>query len=154
MDDIKFIRSSAFASASIGQVHLATLKCEKHLILKVQYPRILESITNDIANLQSLIGYLNVVPRGVFLDEIVEQGLREVEGECDYLREMRGMARYRDLLEADHELKRLKFQVPKVVPSLTTKRILVTEYAYGVTIDKCGDLPQEVRNTIGKGVLR
>ena len=99
VDDIKSIRTKAFASASIGQVHLATLSDDSHLILKVQYPDILTSITNDIANLQALIGYLNVVPKGVFLDSIVEQGIKEVEGECDYEREQRGMARYRGLLE-------------------------------------------------------
>jgi predicted unusual protein kinase regulating ubiquinone biosynthesis (AarF/ABC1/UbiB family) len=97
--DIKSIRPQAFASASIGQVHLATLKDDSHLILKVQYPDILTSITNDIANLQGLIRYMNVVPKGVFLDSIIEQGVREVEGECDYEREQRGMARYRSLLE-------------------------------------------------------
>jgi aarF domain-containing kinase len=41
-----------------------------------------------------------------------------------------------------------------VVPSLTTKRILATSYAYGVTIDKCSEQSQDVRNTIGRGVLR
>lgn len=187
--DIKSIRPQAFASASIGQVHLATLKDDSHLILKVQYPDILTSITNDIANLQGLIRYMNVVPKGVFLDSIIEQGVREVEGECDYEREQRGMARYRSLLEggerpalratlvgegvlaglnahhppnppffplhsADPELKALGFQIPKVVPGLTTKRILVTEYAYGVTIDKCEGMSQEVRDNIGRGVLR
>ena len=38
--------------------------------------------------------------------------------------------------------------VPRVIPELTTVRVLTTELVEGVPLDECCNLPQETRNKV------
>ena len=59
------------ASASIGQVHRATLHDGRHVMVKVQYPGVGDSVQSDLNNLKMLTQYAGVVPRGLFIDNII-----------------------------------------------------------------------------------
>ncbi len=142
------------AAASIGQVHLGTLSNGEWVAIKVQYPDILPSITSDLDNLQMLVSYLNIVPKGVFIDQIISAGRAELGQECDYSNEIRSQERLRSLVSSDRKLVELGFAVPRVVPALSTERVITTEFAYGSAIDKAVNAPQSVRDRIGLGLLR
>jgi len=58
-----------FAAASLGQVHTATLLDGTKAVVKVQYPGVATSINSDIDNFTSLLNVLNVVPKGVYIEE-------------------------------------------------------------------------------------
>lgn len=75
-----------FAAASIGQVHEAFLKDGEKVVLKMQYTGVADSIDSDLNNFKRLVGLFGL-PRGLFLDELVETTRGELYWETDYLRE-------------------------------------------------------------------
>lgn len=76
-----------FAAASIGQVHEAILKDGMKVALKIQYTGVADSIDSDINNFMRLVNLFGGLPRGLFLNELVETTRHELYWETDYLRE-------------------------------------------------------------------
>jgi aarF domain-containing kinase len=120
--------------------------------MKIQYPGVATSIHSDLNNLKSLVTYMNVLPPGLFIDEIIKVASVELSAECDYVLEAQHQQRYRDLVAADPVLSR-NMQAPKLYPEYCTKQILTSEYVKGVTIEKALDLPEPVRNAIARSIL-
>jgi aarF domain-containing kinase len=60
------------AAASIGQVHKARLLDNSEVAVKVQYPYVADSITSDLNNLRMLVNMSNVLPPGLFIDQIIK----------------------------------------------------------------------------------
>ncbi|XP_064408797.1 atypical kinase COQ8B, mitochondrial [Latimeria chalumnae] len=138
-----------FAAASIGQVHLGMLKDGREVAMKIQYPGIAESIKSDVDNLLSLLKMSIALPEGLFPDNSIEVLQRELQWECDYIREAECAKRFRALLKGDPF-----FYVPEVIEDLTTKRVLTMELVSGVPLDKCEELDQETRNEICYNILQ
>ena len=42
------------------------------------------------------------------------------------------------------------FEVPEIIPELSTKKILTAELVHGVPLDECVHLSQEVKNSVSK----
>ena len=148
------LSSSPLASASIGQVHKGALSDGTWVVAKLQYPGIQQAIDSDLANLQMIISYTNLIPKGVFINDIIKEGRKELSNECNYINELTSQSMFHSFVNSDPQLVSLGFQVPRVAPSLSTENVLVTEFAFGYSIDKCVDLPQEDRDRIARGVLR
>ena len=74
------------AAASIGQVHRAVLNNPERTVvaLKIQYPGVADSIESDLNNLKTLITMANVLPRGLFLENIIKVAGRELSEECKH----------------------------------------------------------------------
>jgi len=148
------------AAASIGQVHRASIRDDsaeggiKDVVVKVQYPGVADSIESDLSNLEMIVKATGLAPRGLFIDEIIRVGRKEVVAECDYLREMANYKRFKALVESDDYFRQERFVVPYVVEELTTKQILTTEYAPGGTIDKVHLLSQVERNRVGRVIMK
>ena len=66
------------ASASIGQVHRATLEDGRRVAIKVQYPGVAESIRSDLWSMKQLIGYTGIIPPGLYLDRVLHVAQREL----------------------------------------------------------------------------
>lgn len=143
------------AAASLGQVHRATLADGRRVALKVQYPGVADSVDSDLDNVAMLLGATGAAPRGLFLDNIIRVARSELCDECDYVKERAHQERYKRLLELDEQLfVRDRFCVPAVVPELCTKRVLATEFAPGVNVDRVADLDVDERNRVARAVLR
>ncbi|KAL9233683.1 hypothetical protein vseg_008646 [Gypsophila vaccaria] len=136
------------AAASIGQVHQAATRDGMDVAVKIQYPGVADSIESDIDNLKMLDDTLGLVPKGLYLDRVVEVAKEELSRECDYELEARNQKLFRNLF-SDKE----GFYVPLVVEELSSKRILTTELVPGIPIDKVASLDQETRNYVGKKLL-
>ncbi|GAX22940.1 aarF domain-containing kinase [Fistulifera solaris] len=142
------------AAASIGQVHKATLPDGRTVVVKVQYPGVAESIESDLRNLTMLINLSGLAPKGLFIDKVLSVGQAELSLECDYVREAEHQIRVRQLVNEDPVLSTVhRFQVPAVIPELSTERVLTTEFCPGSTIDVVAHLSQEERNRIAKTIL-
>ncbi|GAX20515.1 aarF domain-containing kinase [Fistulifera solaris] len=142
------------AAASIGQVHKATLPDGRTVVVKVQYPGVAESIESDLRNLTMLINLSGLAPKGLFIDKVLSVGQAELSLECDYVREAEHQVRVQQLVNEDPVLSTLhRFQVPAVIPELSTERVLTTEFCPGSTIDVVAHLSQEERNRIAKTIL-
>lgn len=140
------------AAASIGQVHRATLLDGTIVAMKIQYPGVATSIESDLGNLKRLVTLTNILPPGLFIDEIMRVASTELAVECDYVSEAASQIRYRQLVLNDAVLSR-HVSVPEVFPDLCTRQILTSRFVNGVTIDKTVHLSQSVRNAIARTVL-
>jgi aarF domain-containing kinase len=162
-DRFETFDNSPFAAASIGQVHRAVLRPQnyqsatdpsRHVVVKVQYPGVAQSIESDLRNLAMLVTWSGLAPPGLFLENVIRVGQEELKVECDYRREMMNQQRMKKLVESDHILRDNQFVVPSVVEELTTNQVIVSEYLPGGTIDKIAHLAdQDERNRIGRTIL-
>ncbi|CAE6410927.1 unnamed protein product [Rhizoctonia solani] len=138
------------ASASIGQVHKATIPPnETPIALKVQFPNIAESIYSDLANISTLLTASALLPRGLYLDRTLAVMKGELADECDYEREATCIERFGEFLGGENE----RFRVPRVFRELTTKRALAMEWMEGVSVAKGARWPQRIRDQIATDIL-
>jgi aarF domain-containing kinase len=140
------------AAASIGQVHRARLLDGTEVAMKIQYPGVADSIESDLNNLRRLISVTNMLPPGLFIDQIMTVAREELLIECDYFIEAASQIKYRDLVLSDVALKR-HTAVPQVFPELSSKRVLTSTFVSGIAIDQAVLLPQTVRNAIARTML-
>jgi ubiquinone biosynthesis protein len=121
------------ASASIAQVHRATLKDGTPVALKIQRPGIRDIIETDIVILESFAErveryypqYKVYNPRGIIADFAVQ-----IRKELDFHRDGRNADRLRSNMQGLE-----KIRVPKIYWDYSTGRLLVMEFIEGVRID-------------------
>ncbi|GAA6020350.1 hypothetical protein JCM10207_002076 [Rhodosporidiobolus poonsookiae] len=150
-----------FAAASIGQVHSAVLSpssphaanypASLRVAVKVQFPGVRNSISSDLKNLRWLLLASAALPRGLYLDNSLRVLERELDDECDYVREAECGTRMRELVEQS-ELS-THFDVPRVVNELSGPMVLTTEMMDGRPLKDVLELDQEKRDWIGSRIL-
>jgi len=136
-----------FASASIGQVHRATLASNgEPVAVKIQFPGVADSIGADLAAIGLLLPAARLLPRGLFLDRTLKILGAELKEECDYTREGNWAMQFRQWAG---EREALRLRVPWVWEG-STKRVLVMQFIDGVSVggDQVQHLSQEDRNTV------
>ncbi|WWC73448.1 uncharacterized protein I206_107418 [Kwoniella pini CBS 10737] len=137
------------ASASIGQVHRATLPDGQEVAVKIQFPGVASSIESDLNNLSLLLRSSALLPKGLYLQNTIAVMRRELQDECDYIMEAAAGRRFSQFLANDDY-----FSVPKVVEEGTTGKVLTTEWMDGKPLSRVKDLSQEARDRIGTNILR
>ncbi|GMK57217.1 hypothetical protein CspeluHIS016_0400510 [Cutaneotrichosporon spelunceum] len=137
------------AAASIGQVHRAVLADGTPVAVKVQFPGVAGSIESDISNASILLRGSAVLPKGLYLQNTMAVAKRELEDECDYVREGQAGKRFHNLLAGDPV-----FDVPRVFEHATTAKVLTAEWMSGRPLSKMKGMSQEQRDLIGSNVLR
>jgi predicted unusual protein kinase regulating ubiquinone biosynthesis (AarF/ABC1/UbiB family) len=127
-------------SASLGQVHAATLRDGRPVVVKVQRPGIREQLVDDLDFFTQLATFLQEhTSAGQRLDlvGVVQQVQRSLANELDYRVEARNAATFRrNLAEFPHIL------VPRIIEAYTTSRVLTMERIFGRKID---DIPPVTR---------
>ncbi|CAB1101059.1 unnamed protein product [Ectocarpus sp. CCAP 1310/34] len=141
------------AAASIGQVHRAKLPDGTDVAMKIQYPGVADSVESDLKNLQRLVQLTNILPPGLYIEEIIRVAREELGEECDYEREAANQERFKKLVGSDESLRKW-VSVPTVVHELVSKEVLTTHLAPGVPVDQVLPMPQEVRNHVARLMLR
>ena len=126
------------ASASLGQVHRATTRSGKDVVVKVQRPDVRDTIRDDM----SILGKVSEVAdkrtsvgRSYGLSQLLSQFRRSLVGELDYRREAKNLLRFVDLTR-DYE----HLVVPEPVLQLTTSRVLTMEHIEGRKVTDLGPL--------------
>lgn len=114
------------ASASIGQVHRATLHDGREVAVKVQRPGIAELVALDLELLEHFVRALADALPPIDLDTIVRETRAMIAAELDYLREAELTARAAQFFAGNPHV-----IVPRVVPELSRARVLVTEFVEG-----------------------
>lgn len=115
-----------FASASIGQVHKATLKNGPEVAIKIQFPNIRATIKNDLNSLKFFVNKLGILPVGFNVDHYLQLCEEQLLTESNYRLEAENIYKY-------SELCRFKdyFKVPKVLDNLSTDEILTMSFEDG-----------------------
>ncbi|XP_033733779.1 atypical kinase COQ8A, mitochondrial-like [Pecten maximus] len=147
--DLVDLEEKPFASASIGQVHRGVMKDNRKVAMKVQFPGVAQCIDSDIRSLMGVLNMFNIIPKGVYIDSVIEVARTELKWEVDYLREARCARRFRELVRNEPQ-----FLVPAVIDELSTGEVITTEYMEGIPLDQCEDLSQEIRDKIGSDILK
>lgn len=119
--------STAFAAASLGQVHRATTRDGDRLAVKIQYPGIRETIQNDVQLMRSV---LRPLPEY----RVIEPAILEIETrlleETDYCRESENMAFFRAQLSLDRVI------VPAPYGDFSTDTVLSADHIKGMTLNE------------------
>jgi len=125
------------ASASIAQVHTATLSNGDKVVVKVIRSGIEKVIRKDVRLMKMMAGLMNLIPDGKRLRplEVVEEFERTILDELDLLREGANAATLRRNTIDDGKL-----YVPVVYWEYTRKQVLVLERIYGVPVSDIATL--------------
>ena len=142
--------TTAHASASIGQVHRATLHDGSQVVVKIQYPGVDRMVESDLDNLRTLAKTMGKVwfkgdPLKFF--EEVRERLGE---ELDYRIERENLLLFRRLF-ADRE----DIVIPRPVEAFCSRRVLTMSYTPGMPWDEicCEDKDQGRRDDFGARLL-
>jgi ubiquinone biosynthesis protein len=129
-----YFEETPVASASIGQVHRATLPDGQQAVVKVQRPDIGAIVEADLDLLLRQARFLekrSETMRDYNLVAIAEELAGSLREELDYKIEGRNAERLRINLEADPRL-----VVPHVYWGLTTRRVITLEYLDGIQFNQ------------------
>ncbi len=126
------------AAASLAQVHRATLRDGREVVVKVQRPDIRGQILEDVEVLRELAGVLDGhtdFGERFGIADLLEEFRRSLMEELDYRREAENLSTIGAMLE-DHD----RILVPEPVTDLTTSRVLTMEFIPGRKVTDIGPL--------------
>ncbi len=123
------------ASASIAQVHTATLHDGREVVVKIQRPGIADRLAPDVAILERAAGLVEISEYGRLLSarHIVEDFANGLDEELDFRNEAAAMREWFDCLQTSKFGARVR--VPTVYDDFTTPRVLTMERIYAIRID-------------------
>ncbi len=128
------------ASASVAQVHCATLKSGEDVIVKVLRPDIEDKIHSDVALLYELARMAERFwgdAKRLRALEVVAEFEKTILGELDLIREATNATKIRDNFIDSEAL-----YVPKIYWDLTRQKVLVMERIYGIPVGEIDQLKQ------------
>lgn len=126
------------ASASIGQVHAATLRNGHEVVVKVQRPGVRDTVRDDmevLTRLAALADDHTDVGRRFGFGQLLAQFRRSLAGELDYRREAKNLETFVELT-ADYD----RLVVPRPVLEYTTSRLLTMDRVHGRKVTDIGRL--------------
>ncbi|GJM06007.1 MAG: putative protein kinase UbiB [marine bacterium B5-7] len=132
LDEFAQVEETALASASIAQVHAATLKNGDEVIIKVLRPGITKRIKKDVTLMHSVAAWAkkNLNP-GVQVDptEIVAEFEKTIYDELDLQREAANASVLKKNFKDSKDL-----YIPKIYWDFCKEKVLVQERIYGIPI--------------------
>lgn len=141
-----------FAAASIGQVHEAELLDGRNVAVKIQYPGVDTSIDSDIKALTSLLRVWDFLPKGLYVENLIQSARQDLALEVDYLHEAEQSKKFKRLLGEEPGM-----IVPSVIEELSTRRVLVNELMDGIAVDRLDEIEgitMDTKNNVAKRLLR
>ncbi|WP_372920009.1 ABC1 kinase family protein [Salegentibacter sp.] len=128
------------ASASIGQVHTATLRSGKPVAIKIQRPGIRKKFLEDLDTLEELAGLAvkhSDVARRYAFDDVLTELRRILLQELDYKREAT------NLITLGKNLKQYKnLIVPQPILDYSTSKVLTMDFIKGKKVTSLSPLKQ------------
>ncbi len=118
-------------AASIGQVHRAVTKSGRVVAVKVQYPGVDKAIKSDLDNAEMLYGlFASFALKNLDVKALVDELRDRMADELDYRLEAKLQTEFADRYDGHPFI-----HIPKVVPELSTQRVLTTEWVDGMRFD-------------------
>ncbi len=136
--------STPLAAASLGQVHRATLRDGREVVVKVQRPNVREQVRTDLevfAEIAQVLEKHSEVGAKMNLVGAIEQARLTLLSELNYLQEARNTETMRANL-AEFPL----IYMPEVISDYSTSRVLTTELVKGRKVSKLTSLALIDRN--------
>lgn len=125
---LKWIQHEPIASASLAQVHRATLPDGTGVCVKVQYPQLRREMASDFAVFKTMGSQIKQMSDGYDLMWVVEDFEKNLERELDFELEAASAE------ETAEQLAHLApyVYVPKIYKSLSSSRVITMEYCDGL----------------------
>ncbi|MGH2754226.1 MAG: ABC1 kinase family protein [Actinomycetota bacterium] len=137
------------ASASIGQVHRATLPSGEVVAVKVQYPGVDEAVRADLKNIGAMTKLSVAIAPNLDPREVANEVRDRVMEELDYRREAANQARFSQMFESHPFV-----VVPKVHQELSTTRVIVQEFVEGHSFLTAFDWDTAAKDRLGEMLFR
>src|SRR5215204_1430992 len=125
------IEEEAFAAASIGQVHRATLQDGTKVAVKIQYPGVADALESDMANAGILVRLAKLLAPGLDAKAVASELRERVLEELDYEFEAQNQRTFARAYDGHPFI-----FVPKVHSRLSRRRVLVSDYVEGRGFDE------------------
>ncbi len=142
---------TALGSASIAQVHKATLRAEGIVVaVKVQRPGIVETVTDDLALMKRAVGLLemlNTEGERLSVKDLVNELERTSRDELDFTIEAGNLVRFYE--NNEH---RPRVTSPRCYKKYSTRAVLVMDYAQGHRVgdaEALAALSRDERKSLG-----
>jgi predicted unusual protein kinase regulating ubiquinone biosynthesis (AarF/ABC1/UbiB family) len=139
----------AFAAASIGQVHRATTIDGDDVAVKIQYPGVAEAVETDLRNAMMLLPLVKRLAPGLDAKALAAEMRERIGEELDYELEAQNQRRVGRLLRGHPFIR-----VPRIDTSLSTRRVLVSEYVEGERFEEVRRSDEVQRDRYGEIVFR
>ena len=137
------------ASASLGQVHRAVGHNGTPLAAKLQYPDMQSAVEADLNQLRIVFALHARMNPAVETGEILKEISARLREELDYELEAHHTALYGAIFADEPSIR-----VPRVLPELSTKRLLTMTWLEGRKLMDYKDAPLEDRNAIARAMFR
>jgi predicted unusual protein kinase regulating ubiquinone biosynthesis (AarF/ABC1/UbiB family) len=137
------------AAASIGQVHRAITHDGRAVAVKVQYPGIAETIAADLRNVSLLRRMLRITAPGQDVDALLNELRERVVEELDYRREAENQRRFAEYYDGHPTI-----GVPRIVPELSTRRVVTSDLATGARFAELATWSQHERDLAAETIYR
>ncbi len=139
-----------FASASIGQVHRASLPNGQAVAVKIQHPGIEIAIESDLSNAGLLEGFFGALgPRALNSAAVLEEVKARFREELDYRLEAERQQQFSRLYAGDP-----KIRIPRVVPERSARRVLTMDLVQGASLDEAALASSELRQSYAETLWR
>ncbi|MBI1383608.1 MAG: AarF/ABC1/UbiB kinase family protein [Rhizobiales bacterium] len=136
-------------SASLGQVHRASLSDGRRLACKLQYPDMESAVEADLTQLGVIFAIHRRMDTALDTSEILEEIAARLREELDYVREAAHMRLYAAIFSGDPMIR-----VPEVVGELSTRRLLTMTWLDGRRLMDYRERAEEERNQIARAMFR
>ncbi|NEG69853.1 ABC1 kinase family protein [Bifidobacterium choloepi] len=132
------IDTTPLGSASLAQVHRATLKTGEDVAIKVQRPGVRETMAEDVSIMRSIArGATKIMHNAQIVDfqGVVEELWETFEEETDFLNEARNLCEFKRFCR-DYSY----MDCPTPYVDLCTEHVLVMEYIDGIGMARTAEL--------------
>ena len=143
-----FDKTSA-AAASLGQVHRAQSLDGRALACKLQYPDMAAAVEADLGQLSMILAIYRRLDRSIDTKHALTEIGARLREELDYELEARHMNLYAALLAKEERV-----HVPRVLPEVSTKRLLTMTWLEGRALAEMESAPESVRNQVAEALFR
>lgn len=140
------IDKAPLASASIAQVHAATLVTGEDVVIKVQKPNVQTILHTDLGVVYGVTRvFEKIVPKVKFasLSEIVDEIRSRMVKEVDFVAEAQNIADFQMFLTATQNTQAI---APKVYSQASTRRVLTMQRLYGVPLTDLDVVKQHAKD--------
>lgn len=136
---------TAFAAASIGQVHKATLLSGEKVVVKVQYPNVDESCESDLKQVRMALRLTGVLKIDKDLQNaIFEEMQHSLYDELDYTKEAHNL----EVFGTFHQQVDTGLIIPSVYKSHSSRRVLTLSEEMGESIETASTWSDDIKTTI------
>jgi predicted unusual protein kinase regulating ubiquinone biosynthesis (AarF/ABC1/UbiB family) len=139
-----------FASASIGQVHRATLDDGRTVAVKVQHPGIASAVESDLENAGVMEGLVTTLgPKGINAKAAYDEVAARFREELDYELEAERQRSFSRLHAGDPTIR-----IPAVIAERSSRRVLTSELVEGLTFEAAQAASEDERRAWAETLWR